>query len=350
MVSEKKGFRIAALLPHTRLYGGVKRFLELGNQFVSKGHQITVFTPTGESPDWFRFSGKIKPLHQLVDESFDALFFTELSLLDMALNARSQRKIYYIVNPSVKLNKISKYQEIEFFANSSNLLERSEKKYGIKAFPALGGLSLKNFQKKELNRMNPSGSFTVMAYGRIAEGRKGTMYVVRACERLYRKGYKVKLLLFDTPVTEKIQAAIDKFRTKVPYELILNHPVERNVELYHKADIFVAPEKKTGYANTVVEAMASGTPVIATSSGTNDLLVDNETGIKVTRNSRKISFAILKLLNDYELCLKLTENARKKVEKLDWSLLADRIIQNLEENFESENSSHGQFCSAQKYD
>lgn len=332
----EKGLRFAALLPHVKLYGGVKRFLELGNQFVSKGHRMTVFTPTGENPDWFSFSGRIKAISLLTEESFDVIFFTELSLLQQALKANAYRKVYYIVNPSVKLDRIKKYSEIEFFANSSNLLERAEKKYGIKAFPALGGLNLSNFPFKNQRKMSSSEPFTVLAYGRIAEGRKGTMYVVRACERLLRKGIKVKLILFDTLVTDKIRIAYEKFKTTVPYEFILNHPVEWNAELYYRADIFIAAEKKTGYANTVVEAMACGTPVIATGSGTKDLLYDNETGIQVTRNSRKIAKAIMKLLDAPELCKSITRNARKNVEKLDWGILADRIIENIAGKIETD--------------
>lgn len=326
--------KIAALLPHTRLYGGVKRFLELGNQFIDKGHSFTIYTPDGIAPDWFNFAGQIRSLCQKVEENFDAVFFTELSMLGNVIHFRAERKIYYIVNPSVKLNRLSRFKEIEFYANSSNLLERSARKYGISAFPALGGLNLKNFNLKDLRIPSKSETFTVMAYGRIAEGRKGTMYVVRACERLRKKGFDVRLLLFDTLVNEKIKAVQEKFTTSVPCEFVLNHPVERNVELYHRADFFVAPEKKTGYANTVVEAMASGTPVLATTSGTRDLLFDQVTGIKITRNSRKIARAIIRLLDNPEMCRKLVINARRNVEKLDWSLLADRIIQNLLEKRE----------------
>lgn len=323
-------FNIAALLPHTKLYGGVKRFLELGNQFEKTGHSMTIFTPDGKYPEWFNFLGKILPLSEIADFSFDALFFTELSLLEDALKANSSRKIYYIVNPSVNLSKIKKHPEIEFFANSSNLLIRAKKKYRIEAFPALGGVNLENFNVKKLKPLNRLEPFTIMAYGRIAEGRKGTMFAVRACESLQKAGCKVRLLLFDSPVTSNIQKAIDNFKTNVPFEFILNHPVDQNVLLYHKADIFVAPEKKTGYANTVVEAMASGIPVIATSSGTNDLLFHNKTGLLVTRNSRRIRDSILRLVDDFDLCLELTKNARANVEKLDWSILAGIIVQNLQ--------------------
>lgn len=36
---------MAAILPHTKLFGGVKRFLELGSVFESHGHRFLVFTP-----------------------------------------------------------------------------------------------------------------------------------------------------------------------------------------------------------------------------------------------------------------------------------------------------------------
>lgn len=42
---------LGVLLPHTKLYGGVKRFLELGNIFVEQGHRFIVFTPDGKGPD-----------------------------------------------------------------------------------------------------------------------------------------------------------------------------------------------------------------------------------------------------------------------------------------------------------
>jgi glycosyltransferase involved in cell wall biosynthesis len=323
----EKSLKFAVLLPHLKLYGGVKRFLELGNLFVSKGHKMTVFTPSGADPDWFNFDGQIRPMSLLTEDTFDIIFFTEISLLDFALKARAERKVFYIVLP-VNLNKIKKYPEIEFFANSSNLLEFAREKYGIDAFPAIGGLNLANLPFIEKRSINASEPFTVLVYGRIAEGRKGTMFVVRACERLLRKGFKVNLILFDTLVTENIRIAYKKFKTIVPYEFIIDHPIERNAELFHRADIFVAAERKTGYANTVAEAMACGTPVIATNSGTKDLLFDHETGLLVTRNSRKIAKAILKLLNEPDLRAKISTNARKKVEGLNWESLADRIIEN----------------------
>lgn len=141
---------IGVLLPHAKLYGGVKRFLELGNQFVELGHSVTIYTPTGEKPTWFSFKGDFSPISELNTKPLDALFFTEISFLLNVVNSTASRKIYYIVNPSVNLKKMKQHREIELFANSTNLLLRAKKKFGIEAFPALGGVNLKNFSVKTM--------------------------------------------------------------------------------------------------------------------------------------------------------------------------------------------------------
>jgi len=47
-------------------------------------------------------------------------------------------------------------------------------------------------------------------------------------------------------------------------------------------DVFVQPSKSEGMSNTILEAMASGVPVVATHvGGADELVVDGETGILV---------------------------------------------------------------------
>lgn len=71
---------LGVILPCTLLYGGVKRFLELGNIFIESGHRFTVYTPEGTGPDWFDFKGEVKTFEALPDDPLDALFFTEIQL------------------------------------------------------------------------------------------------------------------------------------------------------------------------------------------------------------------------------------------------------------------------------
>ncbi len=45
--------KIAVILPHIKLFGGVKRYLELGNVFVDMGHQFIIYVPEKAKIDWF---------------------------------------------------------------------------------------------------------------------------------------------------------------------------------------------------------------------------------------------------------------------------------------------------------
>ena len=73
--------RLGVLLPHTKLYGGVKRFLELGNIFVEKGHEFYVFTPDGTPPDWFSYKGRMATFSDVQGMELDALWKNTLVIM-----------------------------------------------------------------------------------------------------------------------------------------------------------------------------------------------------------------------------------------------------------------------------
>jgi len=52
--------KIGAILPHLEAYGGVRRFLELGNVFTRRGIDYTVFSKKGPRCGWFKCDFKIK--------------------------------------------------------------------------------------------------------------------------------------------------------------------------------------------------------------------------------------------------------------------------------------------------
>jgi hypothetical protein len=43
--------KIAALLPHVGIFGGVRRYLEIGNELVRRGYPFVLFTPDGSKPE-----------------------------------------------------------------------------------------------------------------------------------------------------------------------------------------------------------------------------------------------------------------------------------------------------------
>lgn len=321
-------YKFAVILPHTLLFGGVRRFFELGEIFIKNGHQMFVFTPEGKAPDWFRFSGTVDTLNNLPNYSLDCLFITEHVFLQNLLDAQSGIKVFYHVGPRASLKEVIKHKEITVFSNSTNMYLYDKKKYGLETIKARGGVHIPS-SAKEIK--GPQDPFIIMCYGRLSRKGKGTGIVVKAAEQLYKEGANVKLLLFDTPLDEKGRAQIAAFNPNVPFEFITDHPVEQNAELFKRADVFVAVEKKGGWSNTAAEALSAGIPLVASNTGTNDFLVDGVTGLKVWRYSFFVKRAIKKLMNDIELQRTLAANGREKMKTLSWEALAGFIMNFVDE-------------------
>lgn len=316
--------KLGAVLPCTLLYGGVKRFMELGNIFIELGHEFTVYSPDGRQPDWFPFKGKVKQLEALRTDQIDVLFFTEYHFIEDVQASQAKRKIFYHVSNDKQIKKVAKAKNIETIACSTNIYE-FDRKYGLNSFKAIGGVDLANFTAKTDYSLPVGRPIHILAYGRLAMSSKGTKFIVKACEKLYKQGINVKLLLFDTIVTDKGRKRFQAFTAKVPYEFILNQPIEKNGEIFNRADIFVAAEGQAGWSNTVAEAMASGLPVVATTAGTKDLLLDGQTGLVCWRNSFSIRRNMKKLINDENLRATLGRNGRANVENFDWRQLAQKL-------------------------
>ena len=320
---------LGVILPTTKLYGGVKRFLELGNIFIEMGHNFTVYTNEGVAPTWFDFKGETKTFAYLKLDKIDALFTTETGFVDLLVNSNAKRRIVYHVRIKEDLRPFLKHDNIEVFACSTNIHIHDKKKYKIDTFEAYGGINLANYHPKTDYSVN-NRPFIVMAYGRLSQMVKGTRFIVRACESLYRSGYNIRMLLYDTAVDERAQKLIDNFKAKVPFDFVQNHPFDKNSELFNRADIFVSAEGHAGWANSVCEAMACALPVIATGAGSKDFLFDNETGLRTHRWSFLIRNKIKRLIKDRTLRERLGHNARRKIENFDWHELAKKIIIHLE--------------------
>lgn len=324
MVAARKR-TLGVILPHTRIFGGVKRFFEIGNILVDKGHRFIVFTPEGSAPQWFPFKGEVLPLIHLPDYTLDALFITEPEYLDHLLRARVALRIFYAVLQRRYIRKVAKRNDLIVFANSGTLYDYLRGKSNDNVVKCVGGIDTEKFQFRPRPPKKSGEPLVVLVYGRFYRRKKGTMLVVKACEKLYKKGYNLRLLLFDAPVDEQARQKVRDFTCKLPFEFVVDYPVERLADLYHKADLFISAERNAGWSNTSAEAMACGVPVIATQSGTADFLHDGETGLVVWRHPLFIRRAVRKLYADEALRAALAHQARKTIEGFSWKQLAENI-------------------------
>ena len=78
---------------------------------------------------------------------------------------------------------------------------------------------------------------------------------------------------------------------------------------------------------TVLEAMASGRPVVATTTGgITDMIVDGENGLLVPPGDEyQLAKAIAQLLNDSDLRVRLAAGAQERVQRFTASAVAERL-------------------------
>src|ERR1035437_9482355 len=97
---------IAAILPHMLLFGGVKRYVELGSTFIDRGHAYTIYTPDGKGPEWCEFRGQVKPLAELAAACHDAVITSEEVFLDNLTQCNARIRIFYVINQNKALRHI----------------------------------------------------------------------------------------------------------------------------------------------------------------------------------------------------------------------------------------------------
>lgn len=323
--------KIAAVLPHVEVFGGVRRYIEIGNEIVRLGHSFTLFHPTGETPDWLPFCGETRPFSALDGASFDIGLTSEYSTLPFFERLRARMKFFYFVLEGHKSERDVVSRPYRFLGNSEGICRYIERKHGRVCRRAPGGVNPAIFhpvdERPPSDDRTPSPTFNILCYGRVYKRRKGIRSVIRAVEGLFRKRPGLRLIFFDTPVGLDRRDPRPLVRTKVPQEFHLGLPQERMAALFGRADLFVSAERRAGWSNTTAEAMACRLPVVCTASGTRDFAFDGRTALVAPFPFPfLLRRRIARLMDDGSLRLRLAEAGLARIREFTWSRLAERLL------------------------
>ena len=141
---------------------------------------------------------------------------------------------------------------------------------------------------------------------------KGVTQFVKAIPLILKNRHDVGFLICgDGPCYKEIERIILKYDSlkKVKLKGWIQHS---EVPKYlNQLKLLILPSKTEGLPNIVLEAMACGTPVVATRVGAiPDIVKDGETGFLLKSNdSKHIADKIIELLNKPELLEKVSKNA-----------------------------------------
>lgn len=145
--------------------------------------------------------------------------------------------------------------------------------------------------------------------------RKGIEFLIKAL-----KGLDFELdIIGEGPELNNLKQLAKEVNSKVNFLGYVKH--DDLPKYYQKASIFVLPSLYEGMSNSVLEAMASGLPIITTNTGgTQELIHDNGIIVK-KKSSASIRKAILTIINN-NLIKKQGNNSRKLALKMSWSNVA----------------------------
>lgn len=174
------------------------------------------------------------------------------------------------------------------------------------------------------------GRPTIVFVGRYNDARKGFKYLTRAVDLVRAQFPDVRLLV------------VGRGTPKRYLKFIENHGLERNVEFvgyatgddlpryYASADVFCSPATgRESFGMVVMEAMASGKPVVTTAiPGHLGILTNGIEGLMVEPESAQaLAMALVRLLSDRSLSRAMGAAGRATAMQYSWDEVGKRVVE-----------------------
>ena len=141
--------------------------------------------------------------------------------------------------------------------------------------------------------------------------RKGHQYLFEAFKKVKEKYPTSKLICFGEVLSD-FKHLWKKYKNIVSHYDFVPH--SKLSQIYQNSTAFILPSIEEGFARSIIEAMASGLPILTTyESGATTLVKDGDEGIIFpSRNVDKIFESIILMIENPNMCLSMGRKARKK--------------------------------------
>ena len=194
------------------------------------------------------------------------------------------------------------------------------------------GVDIKRFTPDGARSLEPSDKVTVLFAGRLEE-RKGIHQLVDAIPQVLEQTQNVRFVIVGRDMKIGKRSVVETVKERLAasgaskHVTFINHvPLAEMPDIYRSADICVVPSLYENAPYTVLEAMACGRPVIATTAGgTPEYIEDGVTGFVIPPGRpAEIAAAIVKLVISPDRRTTFGEAARAKAHAM---LESTRVVE-----------------------
>lgn len=149
--------------------------------------------------------------------------------------------------------------------------------------------------------------------------RKRIDLLIAAVAQAKRQGIKVELnIAGGGNLLEELKEYAENLGVSRQVHFLGRIESDRMPEVYRQNDIFVMSSEHEGMSNAMLEAMASGLPIVTTKcEGVEELINDN--GVVAEANPKSICDAVLRIISDENVYLSMSAASRLRGNTFEWS-------------------------------
>jgi L-malate glycosyltransferase len=186
------------------------------------------------------------------------------------------------------------------------------------------GVDLERFHPAEVSA--DSEMLRLLTVGRLSVTKRLPL-LLETVERLRGQGEKVHLTVVGGGALEaELRRSLGQRDLRSAVTLLGRRDGSQMPEIYRQHDVFVSASMQEGMSNAMLEAMASGLPIVTTRcEGVDELIADNGMVVEDSQ-PQSLAAAVQKLARDRAVLRSMSGAARKKAERFGWDKVADAYL------------------------
>ncbi len=215
--------------------------------------------------------------------------------------------------------------------NSIGLTELATKTLSTQRFKKIvNGIDIVHYERGIRNCDDRKKEFIILCASRLSH-RKGFVYAIDALPNLVKKYPNIKMIFAggDGGVMQNLKGHAQALGVRAFVEFSGRYIKKQAPDIYKNADIFLMPSLNEGMSNNLLEALASGLPVLMTKTGgAEELVIDGKNGFLIEKkNAKDIEQKIERFIKDDSLCEKMGIVSREIATEMSWKNVSDEYVE-----------------------